>query len=78
MQNLESAKNLVTKLYKENQTVHMDVSLPKMRINLKDDEVKIVGVYPHIFQIEQTKENGKKYILQYSDILTKSIIIHEA
>ncbi len=56
----------------------MDVSLSRPRLVLKDAPAKILGVYPHIFQIEECSTGKiRRHILQYSDILTRQIIIAE-
>ncbi len=71
-------KEKITQLFKTNPDIHMNVSLTKPRLELRNDAVKITGVYPNIFQIEEySSGKPKKHILQYNDILTGHIEILE-
>ncbi len=66
------------KLKKLNPEIHINVNLPKPKLNLKNEPVKITGIYAHIFQIEEYSTGVPvKYTLQYSDILIKRIEIIE-
>ncbi len=78
MHSLELIREQIKKLYNKNPVIHLNVSLKKPRIQLENTTATIKGVYPHIFQIEETI-NGKpkQHTLQYSDIITGNIVILE-
>ncbi len=66
------------KLVAVNPNVHINVSLSKPRLNLKNEPVKITGIYAHIFQIEEYSSGAPiRYTLQYADVLIKRIEIIE-
>ncbi len=78
MSYLEIIREQVKKLYETNPHIHMDVSITNPRLMLKDAEATITGVYSHIFVIEENMNSLiQHHTLQYTDILTKRIIIHE-
>ncbi len=78
MASMERIKAGVKKLYQTNPNIHMDVHLSNPKLVLENAEAKIIGVYPHIFQIEEyTHEQPKTHMLQYSDILIRRIVILE-
>ncbi len=65
-------------LFENAPEIHMNVELSRPRLSLQNAPAKILGVYPHIFQIEECSNGvAKRHILQYSDILTRRIIIME-
>ncbi len=68
----------ITELFQSNPNIHMNVSLSRPRLQLENAPAKILGVYPHIFQIEESSTGKvRRHILQYSDILTHQIVIAE-
>ncbi len=68
----------IKKLSLTNPNVHINVSLLKPKLNLKNEPVKIMGVYAHIFQIEEYSTGVPvRYTLQYADIIIKRIEILE-
>ncbi len=68
----------VKALAETNPTIHMNVILTSPRITLENVQAKIVGVYPHIFQIEETSSGSvKRHTLQYTDILIGNVTIAE-
>jgi uncharacterized protein Veg len=68
-------------LYKSNPNVHVNINvrLPRTpRQTLTDLPVVIKGVYPNVFQIEDTSSGKPKlYMHQYNEIATKEIEILE-
>ncbi len=65
-------------LFKLNPNVHINVSLSKPKLALKNEPVKITGVYQHIFQIEEYSTGVPvRYTLQYADLIIKRIEIVE-
>ncbi len=69
----------VKELYLSDPNIHLDVAITKpKKLTLINSPATITGVYRHIFQIEEETSGSKKtHTLQYSDILTKQITIHE-
>jgi uncharacterized protein Veg len=68
----------ILQLFQTNPNIHMNVSLSRPKLVLENAPAKILSVYPHIFQIEECSCGApKKHILQYSDILTRHIVITE-
>ncbi len=65
----EFIKNKIKDLYQTNPNIHISVSLAKPHIELDNVCVKIVGVYSHIFQVEENK-SGKiiRHSVQYGDV----------
>lgn len=68
----------LTELYKSDPYIHINISLARPHVELSDLRVKIVGVYSHIFQIEEEK-NGKveRYTWQYGDVIVGIVRISE-
>ncbi len=74
----ESIRAQIQKLYQTDPIIHMDVSLTNPRLSYTNAEVKITGVYPHIFQIEEyTSGAPKRHSLQYADVLIRHVVIAE-
>ena len=59
--------------------IHIDVAIPRPRVNLEGATARIVGIYPYIFRIEAPAPDGRiqSYSLQYSDIMIGRIKIKE-
>ncbi len=78
MTDIEYIKNNIKKLYLKNPEVHLDVSYTHPKLHLENDPVVIKGVYANLFRIE---EHSSGYVqchsLQYADVLTGHIKIHE-
>ncbi len=78
MASLDTIKKQIEHLFKTNPTIHMDVFLSAPRLTLENAEVTIKGVYPHLFRIEEFSGGRlKSHTLQYSQIYTRQVIIHE-
>ncbi len=78
MVTIDEIREQIKALYTTNPHIHMDVNVQKPKTVLKGVEATIVGVYPFIFRIEErTTGKPKFYTMQYSDIITKNIIIAE-
>lgn len=78
MTTLDFIKNRVKNLYETNPDIHINLSMSHPRVCVKNDPVKIIGVYKNVFRIEE-HSNGSPQIhtFQYTDILTKQIEIAE-
>ena len=78
MTSIDIVKSQIQELYRTHPNIHINVSMTRPKVSLKNEPVTIKGVYPHIFQIEdQSSGTPKCYTIQYADILTKSIKIAE-
>lgn len=76
MNTLDVIRTKLQKIYNTDPHISINVSLTNPRINLKNEQVTITGIYPHIFQIEERSIGSpKKHTLQYSDILIGHIEI---
>lgn len=71
-------KAKIQKLYETNPNVHMNINLSSPKLTIRNAPVVIKGVYPHIFQIEETDHGyAVCHSLQYVDILIKRVEIPE-
>ncbi len=77
MTSIESIKAAIKKLYETGAMVHITVSINRPKISKQGIPAKIVGVYPHIFQIEECSGEKRRYSLQYTDMLIGQIKIAE-
>ena len=78
MTTLDIIKSKIQKLYATNPNIHINVTLTRPKVNLKNEPVVIEGVYPHIFQIkEKSSGSPKTHTLQYTDVLLQHIEILE-
>ena len=64
----------ITRLYSTNPKIHVNVCMPGQRIQIQNEEATIVALYPHVFEIAA---HGKRYSVQYIDVLTKNVVIAE-
>lgn len=71
---VEAVKEKVAQLAQKNSNIHISVTLLRPKKAIEEQEAKIVGVYSNIFQIEA---QGKRYTLQYSDVVTQNVRIRE-
>lgn len=78
MNALDVIKYKIKKLYNTNPNIHVNVSITRPKVVLKNEPATIKNIYPHIFQIEEHSSGTPRcHTLQYSDILTKQIEIVE-
>lgn len=74
MSDILKIKQSIEKTNRTNPNIRVNVSFAQPKIRLSDVEAKIVGVYAHIFQIEDlTLSQKQRYTLQYTDILLGNI-----
>ena len=74
MTKLDMIKKKVAYLYATSPKIHINVRLNHPRLELRNDEVEIKGVYKNIFCIEEyTTGIPRRHSLQYVDILTGNI-----
>lgn len=68
---LEQIRRRISKRYRSDPKIRINVSLRQPRLHLRDVPVKITGVYRHIFQVEEDSSGQpKRHELQYADVLT--------
>ena len=76
MNSLDTIRAKLQRLYKTDPHIRRRVALTNPKINLKNEQVTLPGIYPHLFQIEERSSGlPKKHTLQYSDILIGHIEI---
>lgn len=74
----EQIRSQISNLYRTSPTVHMEITLKNTRPPIPSGEMKIVGVYPHIFQVEEAAGGPpRRHSLQYSDVLVGHVVISE-
>lgn len=75
---LAGIKSQVTRLYKKNPLIHMDIYFKGERKHIMDAEGELTAVYPNIFTVNITEDGIKrKHSFQYADLLTHSVEIKE-
>lgn len=76
---LDIIRDRIRILYKTNPNIHVNVTLKRPhKTKLNNLAVVIKGVYPHMFQVEDSSEGGAKlYMHSYTDIVTKEVEILE-
>lgn len=73
---IQKIRQHILERYHSNPHIHINVSLIQPKLHLNNVPVEITGIYPHIFQIEETAFGQKKrYILQYTDVLLHNVEI---
>ncbi len=78
MTSLDAVKNELSRLFRTDPRVHVNVSLSHPKVCVQNEAVVIKGIYPHIFQIEEYSSGAPKcHTVQYSDLLTKNVEILE-
>ncbi|MBE6821283.1 MAG: hypothetical protein E7516_09575 [Ruminococcaceae bacterium] len=78
MTTLDFIKNKMKTLYETNPNIHISISTSHPRISVKNDPVKITGVYKNVFRVEEySSGTPRNHTLQYTDILTKQVVIDE-
>ncbi len=74
----EKVRKGIQALYERNPEIHISVSQTRPKVVLKNAKVTIVGVYLHIFCIEEcTRGILTRHSIRYADILSNSIQIAE-
>ena len=78
MTNIEYIKKGIERIYEKSPNVHLDVSFKYPKLQLEHDSVKIIGAYANLFRIEEYSSGAAQcHSLQYADVLTGHIRIHE-
>ena len=76
---LDIIRDRIRILYKTNPNIHVNVTLKRPhKTKLNNLAVVIKGVYPHMFQVEDSSEGvAKLHMHSYTDIVTKEVEILE-
>ena len=73
---LQEIRRRIAERYGSDPCIHINVSLRRPKLHLNNVPVEITGVYPHIFQVEETSSGRpRRHALQYTDVLTHNIEI---
>lgn len=74
----EHIKSRIKELYRSSPEIHINVSRINPKVQLDNFPVKITGVYPHIFVIEEySKGTARRHSVQYNELLTNNFEIIE-
>ena len=78
MDMLDRIKAGIRRLYDTHPDVHISVSMTRPRTSITNEPVTIVGVYRHLFHIEEHRSGfHRKYTIPYSEILINQVEILE-
>ena len=78
MKSPEQIREQLKRLFETNPEVHVNVNLTHPKLHLENDIAKIVGVYPHVFRLEEYSTGKPQcHTLQYTDIMIKHVEIIE-
>ncbi len=68
----------VRRLYETNPSIHISGVILNPKTVFSNTAVKLVGVYPSLFEIEEALNGtAKRHTLPYTDVLIKHIVIEE-
>ena len=71
---LQQIRQRISERYLNDPNIRINVSLRQPRLHLNNVPVRIMGVYRHIFQVEEDSSGQpKRHALQYADVLTHDI-----
>ena len=77
MNNIEYIKNKIELFYKKSPDINIIINTSRSK-STDMIPVKIYGIYPNIFCVEETETQcPKKYSFQYVDVLIGRVIIKE-
>lgn len=78
METEETLRRRVRALYESSPVVHLNVTLPRPKLILRDAEATITGVYNHIFQITESSTGTlRRHTISYADMITRRVEILE-
>lgn len=74
---LNRIRQRISERFQKNPGITVNVALKRPTLTLSGVPVRIAGVYPHIFQVEEETAAGekKRHTLQYTDVLLHHIEI---
>lgn len=62
MNSLDTIRAKLQRLYKTDPHIRINVALTNPKINLKNEQVTITGIYPHIFKLKNEAAVRRKSI----------------
>lgn len=65
----------IRRRFQSDPVIRVNVRLTRPKVQLENVEARIVGVYRHIFQVEETSGEHRRHTLQYADVLLGSVEI---
>ena len=75
---INTVRTKIKELYQINPNIHVNVSMTRPKIAVRNSPAIIKAVYEHVFQIQECSPEGNRiHTVQYSDICTKQIEIIE-
>ena len=74
----EQLQTRLNALYRTDPVIHITVSFSRPKAEMRDQPVRIVGVYKNLFRVQDiTVDYPKFYSYQYVDVLTGNVKIRE-
>ena len=75
---IETIRRDIRNLFETNPNIHVNVTMRHPKVSVENGYAVIKGVYPNIFQIEET-DNGyvRCHSVQYNDVLIGRVEILE-
>lgn len=70
IQELAQIRQRLQKRLRDDPQMHIRVDLQHPKVHLENAQVRLTGVYAHIFQVEA---EGKRYTLSYADVLVRRV-----
>ncbi len=78
MSPLDAIRSEIKKLFDIHPDIRVNVSMTRPKVHLQNEPAVIRAVYPNFFRIEENSEgNPKLHTVQYTELLTKQIVIVE-
>ena len=77
MNEVRKIRQNIAERYRRNPKIRVNVHLTHPKLQLRNAEAVITGVYSHLFQVEEVTGERKKHILQYTDVLLRNIEIED-
>lgn len=72
---MQGLRERIWRRFKSEPVIRVNVSLSRPKLRLENVEARIVGVYAHIFQVEEMSGEHKRHTLQYADVLLGDVEI---
>ena len=78
MNPLEAIRSKVMTLRERDPHVHVNVSITRPKVSIRNDPAGILDIYPNVFRLRECHGGTEKiHTVKYSDILTGQIEIIE-
>lgn len=75
---IDTIRKDIRNLFETNPHIHVNVTMRHPKVNIRNGEAVLKGVYPNTFQLEET-ESGytQRHCVQYNDVLIGRVEILE-